>query len=42
MRTEEEDDYKPSQTWNRKDKRSNAIFYILIAAVCFGLAWAVI
>ncbi|MDX8383374.1 MAG: hypothetical protein R8M45_04775 [Ghiorsea sp.] len=42
MNTEENEDYKPSQTWNKKDKNSNMISYVLIAVVCFMLAWVMI
>ena len=35
----EEDEYLATQSWNRQKKKSPWLFYILIATICFALAW---
>jgi len=42
MNTDHDDvnsEYKPSSTWNKKEKGSHTFLFIMIATVCFLLAW---
>jgi len=35
----EDEEYLKTQSWNRKQKKNNLPFYLLIGFVCFILAW---
>ncbi len=35
----EEDEYLATQSWNRQEKKKPWLFYILIATICFAIAW---
>jgi len=42
MKTEEEEDeYLKKSHWNRKEKESKWLLYLLIGILCFSLAWMI-
>ncbi|MDQ6988668.1 MAG: hypothetical protein Q9M19_02205 [Mariprofundaceae bacterium] len=40
MHTDEEKAERPTKTWNKLEKKSHGLFYILIGLLCFMIAWA--
>ncbi len=31
---------RPTKSWNKQEKKSNWLFYVMIGVVCFMIAWA--
>lgn len=41
MNNQDDDKHLETQGWNAYEKKSNTGLYIIIAAVCFVLAWII-